>query len=781
MTTGFVDTSTNMVRTVQNAIEGYSMGALRALAQEPVQNAKDAKRGPTARVEYRLHKRQAEDGGAYYMLTVTDSGTSGLIGPTLTRTQREKRGDELANGENWAAFEGQGFTKKGNEDPLGSRGQGKSAFLYHSRPHEFSRRERERYLMLYDTLLDGGEYRLGIRYAMPADRVKEPPLLDDDARTAVASQAFDVGDGTLVDLELEPLRQIGTRVIVPFLSEEATTAFRSGELARWLQRLWWRAIQTEELRITVVDDSGNSWDIGPPTWWESEPWRMPNETVMSWENIPVDDGLNIKRLVLLYDHELADDEISCGSDRPQCAGVQLLRSRQWIETFDLRDHVPPQYRQGFRGFAEFERRLEQELGRAENPQHESFNGQFSSVRRVRQEIGGRVGEFAKLQGWISATKARDLSERDQDSATEFIRTFANVASRNNWQSISGRNEPASEPALKWQCTLSLDYPTPKTARVDWGDSISNVGITIHVDPPAGHHPATASLEISREGAASPMSVQTHGIEINNGFCFAQLGSFQIIRGSGNTGKIQCPEPGEYSLRAVVSYRGQRVASAMRRIYVQCDPPSPPEAKPHTLSVSVQNLSRPGEKRVNDGDEIAILVTVTNRSTDDVTLHLDASFENLYLEGSGQVHLKGVPLRDVVSRQAAVSQNLRLHTSEPNQPDGLYQVMEPGRYHVRADLRLTDGGDALAHSSKSLFFEVDPAGPQSDLPFELRAWEDESVHPRWELIQETGECWVLRYPVRYPVYQELPEQRRRVSKLSGRAAFIAEICADGLLE
>ena len=781
MTTGFVDTSTNMVRDVQNAIEGYDMGALRALAQEPVQNSKDAKRSSKAKIEYRLHERRSKDGWAYYLLTVTDSGTSGLIGPTLTRTQLEERGDELQDGENWAAFEGQGFTKKERQGSLGSRGQGKSAFLYHSRPNEYSLDRRERYLMLYDTVLDDGEYRLGIRYAMPADRVKEPPLFGDDARTAVASREFNVGDGTLVNLSLEPLSEIGARVIVPFLSTEAITAFRSGELMCWLQRLWWRAIQIGELEITVVDEAGISQTIEPPKWWMVEPWRTRESNVLAWKDIPIDEGLKIKRLVLLYDPEIADDEIACDSDRPQWAGVQLLRSRQWIETFDLRDRVPPQYRQGFRGFAEFERRLEQELENAEKPQHESFNGQRSAVRRIRQEIGNRVEEFAQHQGWISVAKTRDLSERDQESAIEFIRTFASVSGRKNSQTSGANNEPTLELALKWQCSLYLDYPTPTTARVNWGESIENVGITIGVDPSAGHHRATASLEISQDGAGYQTIVRSHEIEVVDGFYFAQVGSFQIIHGNASEGKIQCPEPGEYRLRAIISHRGQRVVSATRRIYVQCDPPAPPESKPHTLSVSVQNLSRPGEQRINDGDEIAILVTVTNRSTDDVTLQLDASFENIYLKGSGEISLKGVPPGDVLTRKAAVSQRLQLFNSEPSQHSGIYQVLAPGRYHVRADLQLPDGGDVLAHSSKAVFFEVDPAGPQSDLPFELRAWEDEDVHPRWELMQEMDDQWVLRYPVHYPMYQELPEQRRRGSRLSGRTSFIADICADGLLE
>ncbi len=133
MTPHLVSTPSNMVSSVRNAIESYQMGPLRALAQEPVQNALDEKSAPQVRVEYRLHARSTTDGNPYYLLTITDSGTGGLKGPVLTPEQLDERGYKLNDGENWAAFEGQGFTEKSGGD-LGNRGQGKSAFLYHSNP-----------------------------------------------------------------------------------------------------------------------------------------------------------------------------------------------------------------------------------------------------------------------------------------------------------------------------------------------------------------------------------------------------------------------------------------------------------------------------------------------------------------------------------------------------------------------------------------------------------------------------------------------------------------------
>ena len=63
--------------------DSYADGEIRALAQEPVQNAKDAcYRGEVVNVEYRLMRRLANDGKPFYMLTVTDQGTTGLCGET---------------------------------------------------------------------------------------------------------------------------------------------------------------------------------------------------------------------------------------------------------------------------------------------------------------------------------------------------------------------------------------------------------------------------------------------------------------------------------------------------------------------------------------------------------------------------------------------------------------------------------------------------------------------------------------------------------------------------
>ena len=307
MTPHLVSTPSNMVTSVRNAIESYQMGPLRALAQEPVQNALDEKSAPQVRVEYQLHTRSAPDGTAYYLLTITDSGTGGLKGPVLTPEQLDERGYKLNDGENWAAFEGQGFTEKSGGD-LGNRGQGKSAFLYHSNPTAILNDGRERNLTLYDTLLADGEYRFGMRYAQPIDKIMSPPYYGDDARLTIMDE-HTVETGLAVSLNLEPLTNTGARIIIPFATKGAIDAIHNRELHRWLQRCWWRAIQTKRLEIAVTDEHGNTELIRPPTWWESEPWTTPDANTHEFNDLPVGDGLTIKRIVVHYDPDLQADEI----------------------------------------------------------------------------------------------------------------------------------------------------------------------------------------------------------------------------------------------------------------------------------------------------------------------------------------------------------------------------------------------------------------------------------------------------------------------------------------
>lgn len=778
MTSQLVPTPSNMVSTIRNAIESYQMGPLRALAQEPVQNALDEKRASTVRVEYRLHKRSPADGTEYYLLTITDSGTGGLKGPVLSPEDLDAIGYRLEDGQNWAAFEGQGFTEK-NEGDLGSRGQGKSATLYHSNPSMILSDDRERKLILYDTLLENGNYRFGMRYAQPADKILAPPLYGDDARITVMNEHV-VETGLTVLLELDELTEIGTRIIIPFVTEDALAAIHNRELHGWLQRCWWRSIQAKNLEITVTDEDGNTETIQPPVWWQDEPWNGDAPNVAVYSDLEIANGLKIKRVVISYDPDMEFDEIPRYS--PQYAGIQLLRGQQWIETINFNEcsSVPADRRRGLRAFAEFDQLLERELKHAEKPQHENFDGRHQYVSETKSQIRAAVDQFAKDQGWAQDTKTEQASKLDQEHAADFLTTFINPP-KNPASQNKNQLDIDTPPAYQWECALTLQFPDQNSNRVDWGQIINDVTANITVEPVPAHRRAQLSLEITRQDNHVTTVVQTREIELAGSMHTHNFGDFRIIRGMAHDGHISCPEEGIYTLNAYLTHAGQRVASASKRLYVQTEPPGPPEKNPFTFSVAVQNLSEPGSIRINSGDEVLIHIAAKNRTTDPATITLTASLEDHLLCDATQISLPATPAGDTPQPVTGLEEHLRLYTELPPNPPGTAIKLDPGRQIIRADITIQGQDHEPVHASRTIFFEVNPAGQTPDLPFHLQAIEQEGPHPMWDLELTPPDQWTLLYHAHHPIHRELRNLASSSGKTGGRLAFITEICASALLE
>ena len=772
MISQFVPTATNMVTGVRNIIDGYAMGHLRALAQEPVQNAKDAAPQGRACVEYRLHKRRSQEQDVY-TLTITDSNTTGLRGPVRSLADLAQ-GGPLSEGENWAAFEGMGYTKKSSEEALGSRGQGKAAYLYHSNLPRLACGQ-ERMMMLYDTLLPDGEYRLGVRYANPSDTVLNPPFLGDEARSVVVSH-YVLDDGTAIDLSLEPLNQVGTRVIVPHLKEEVVDAIHSGELCQWLQRCWWRAIQTG-LAIDVVDEHGVIQPVFVPDWWANEPWRNPHPGVRTYENIDAGDGLQIKRIVLLYDESLneSDDEFW---------GVQLLRGQQWIETLEketLSDYIPRDRRSGFRGFVEFDRRAERELHRAENSQHERFYRTFSGVKTLIAVIEDKVKEFAEEQGWGGRESTQPAPERESAVALEFLR-FLSPRRRSRLSQGSGSTDALQmtmDSVERWECDLRLDFPDPRSARVDWGQHISNLEVHVRLQPAALSRHATVSLELaSADGVASQVIASDEPVHLQNGDGVTGFGDFQIITGAPGPRKLQCMQKGKWQLIARVQVDGNEVARASRSMFVNEDPPER-HSKPYTLSISAENHST-GQRRINSGETIGVQISVTNHTPDAQTLNVTASLGPLLLADMTPVQTPGTPAGATPSRISGVQSRVAVNPTAPSVPPQQSVHLPPGKHALSADLYLN--GENVAHASRMLDIEVDPVQPQDWPPFAIEQVSGAGPHPRWQFHKKNPDDWILQYPPKYPLYRALQQSPSQANaQLTGVSAFVVDVCAEGVIE
>jgi hypothetical protein len=748
-----------MVQEVRNIVEGYRMSPLRALAQDPVQNALDARQSgitEPVKVEYRLFERQLDGSASMYILTVTDSNTTGLLGPALSPDDLHAHAEEtgylqLRPDENWAAWEAMGYTKIG-EDALGSRGQGKAAFLYHSR-HQTgikgpSGHPLERMIILYDSLTLDGKYRLGVRLARPEDVVRNPPYEGDEARQIIRTSWNEL-PGFSVPLLLEPLTEIGTRVIVPFLTHDAVQAIRSGEIGRWLERCWWRAVQKNRIEIVVDTGTGAPTRIGVPTWWRGEPWnnrQIPSNMFVSSENVPLEAGspLKIKRIVLLHDAGLQFDEIP---DLPsQYSGIQLIRGDQWIETLGASekysDYIPRDKRAGFRGFVEFDRALEVKLREeVESPQHDSFHRRVF-VRQIDAHLGRAVKEFAERQGWL--TEERRPAEED-NVAQEILSTVVDTFLSEN---IPGRRR--RRPAVTWACDIELEFPHPESARVEWGEAVRNITVTCSHEPPDQRRDVNINLSIV-DPEGQQIDIASRNRQTSDGSAGVDFGDIIIVKVARRSGEVTCRDPGKYRLRAQCISEGTVVATANRCIYVHTDPP-PRNARDYGVDISVHNASA-DRIRMNHGEAINIAITVSNRTSESAQLTLNASLGPLLVADSQQVSLPGRPEGDAPSSRMFRYMNINIFTSTPDPPPSTqFVVLEPGRHSAEADVYNSDG-EVVAHATKAVYIETEPEEGETGLPFEVKPREGgRSYYPVWELEPATGnENWTLWYAREHPTY------------------------------
>ena len=783
----------NMVQDVRNIVGGYKMGPLRALAQDPVQNSYDARRQgiiEPVRVEYHLHERRLDSGDTMFLLTVRDGNTTGLLGPALSTQDLQRRAEEsrylqLHPDENWAAWEAMGYTKIG-QDALGSRGQGKASFLYHSRHpteiHGPDRRPLERMIILYDSLLENGLYRLGVRLARPDDNILFPPYEGETAKRIVQT-AWTGWEGPAIPLSLDPLSETGTRVIVPFLSEEAVEAFWSGEMVRWLERCWWRAIQGGVLEITVRVGCGQPVTVGVPAWWRNEPWRLsplPDNIYLD-ENIRLDPGspLKIKRIVLMHDSGLPSDEVP---DWPvQYSGIQLLRNKQWIETLGaaekFADFIPRDKRPGFRGFVEFDRRLDRELRPEESPQHDTFLRRRLFVRQIDTHIKDVVHRFAERRGWLGAEVS---PVREDRVAQEILGTVVDTFLP---ESITGRRT-RRRPAVIWTCDLDLDFPRDDSARVEWGETIRNIVATCRHDPADQRRDVGVTLSIV-DPDGGQTEVASRRRVTGNGHAGVEFGDITIVRVSHKHGEVACCQPGRYRLRIQCVSEGRVVTSANRNIYVRTDPP-PRVSRDYAVDISVHNAST-DRVRINHGEAINVAVTLTNRTGNAATLTVNGSLGPLLLADSVQVVLPGRPQGDAPSSRMLRYMGIRIFTAPPQQPQpGLSVVLEPGRRSVDVDVYDLNG-EVVAHATKAVFIETDPERGEAGLPFEVRPREEQGGHyPIWELDPPAGErtYWLLRYARQHPTYQAAvaaDRSRPEGSWLYGTRHFWVETYCCALVE
>ncbi len=386
---------------------------------------------------------------------------------------------------------------------------------------------------------------------------------------------------------------------------------------------------------------------------------------------------------------------------------------------------------------------------------------------------------------VSASQ-QTVSQREKDTHIRFLETFLNPNGRKP-KPAQGKGEPEGK-QLIWDLRLDLEYPDPKSARVDWGQSIRDVYVEV-VCEPGDELLGSADLILEWvDATGKPKELIRIEAAIGNSWDAGriqepfELGEWQIHRGNVERERvINCPSSGEYQLRAVVEYRGERVKSASRKVYVQDEPPSPPAKNSITLSINAVNADDGNKRRIDHGEVLHIEFKTRNRLHDAASVFLNATFCDEVFARGMPVELSGTPVGDSPTPQPILTEKRQLLDPLQSAPlpvaDTLILKMPEtsGIFPVRAEL-LDEQGKRIANSSKPVYFQRDPGRAKNDLPFEIRL--ESQQKEMWKLNRELTE---LTYPGDYPLRKELPDVQRQHRLLQGKNAFIAEISANGLLE
>lgn len=766
--------------------DSYNDGEIRALAQEPVQNAKDARLHTNiVRVEYRLTPKMDIYGNRLYVLTVTDSGTTGLSGtvkPSKTDLARASDADRATM--KWYHFERMFDSKKGAQS-IGSRGWGKSIFLHCSNVPGDSIKS----IMLYDTLTSDSEYRFGRMMVLNDDLVAlETPLTGMDARKGMENPNY-VPEGARLALPLASgsLNEPGTRIVVPYLRSSAVKAFKDGSLIAWLQYLWWRPISEGDLTITVIDDeTKKSKEVTEPPWWERDSWSADALTrdkpqnlfgncwIQVKEDIDIGKRCTIQTLALTYDPDLSEDTSATGG--PSYAGIQMLRAGQCIQTFWDFDRIPNEFKPHLRGFVEFDADTDVLLRKRENSQHDGFDRRSIMGNPIIPRLQAEMESFALAVGLIKQTKKESTGPSDQERQTvQFVidkLLSGGIGKLPNENPGDDGNSKADRP---WDIDILLSYPNPSTTKVNWRQRITNIHMAVNASPDNPGRNLRFAIEwLFPDGKLQNLREIKSHVPIQT----MQLRDLVLVSANSKlAGSLQC-QAGVHRIRAAV-YSGKKlVAKKARRVHVEMDPPERPE-RPYTVSISAENVTSIGDKRIEHGDKLRLQINGRNRTLE------DCSAELLLRMHDGERLLFGKFITMKARRLGESDIRHDLHRMEitvvrsddsENRYDSNSRTLSlvPGRQTLRCYL-VADGNE-LADGPHTLHFEVESPGTQRNSPFEPARALNKGA-PMWRLDMSRS---TLIFAPDNPLYRALESHSNSKSAI-GNSPYLLEVTVNGLLE
>ena len=451
------DAVANYISICHSIADSYPVSIAHGLQKDAIQNSVDARKGKKLPVHVVFQVIENEHGT---FLTFTDSNTVGLTGDVMGSASGYRN---LGSDDHWARFEAFAFTKN-DPDALGARGQGKFIFLRASR----------QYKMVYDTLRDDGVYRLGATQATETGRQVYPHYGESWEDSTAKAKLFEL-------CGLEPLREVGTRVIVCDPLPEVLEEIESDDFERAIQETWLCAIEKQQLNVQINTARGSK-VIGMPS-----PYPLPDADtpdVKTWiyekdfndfEISSADGTFKIKKF-----HAACFREDSIQDD---LQGIAIVQNGMKISSLNL-GMAPPDIAGRITGFIEFDRELDRELrkGKNQHPNHYDLKWRGSTPRAIKQFINKQLNAFGRQKlgiGENEKEKQKRLQNSAEKEAMELFRRFAPDVDLRSPRPGPGPGpadpnpDPQPPPHKEIGLMVRTRFPDEgKKPRIDWGETIS---------------------------------------------------------------------------------------------------------------------------------------------------------------------------------------------------------------------------------------------------------------------------------------------------------------------
>jgi len=433
-------TPINWKSEIDEIVDGYetepAKGLVHGLQKDAIQNGwghRKNKKGNKWRFVFELTESKGKQ-----LLIFYDEGTTGLTGPNLSTYDINNRSDALPPDYKLARFTSMKYS--GGNEGAGLYGRGK--LLFQAASKEYS--------IYFDTLTEQEGYRANWR-----------KLKVRDLRVGTkAKEGKEAKDFLKKEVGIEPLKKVGTRVIIVSPRDEIVKAIKNGEFLECIEETWWKII--EKGAIICVKYNGKQKTAKVPPDYANIPVNNQNGwKVWFKKNIEPRAKYRMKKLHFLISPQEINEELR---------GVYLYRKDMKVGCIEL--DIPPKIKKHFFGYIELDKYWEEEAENIEDLQHYGFkNKRLTAYQLLKETVNSEFEEFMEELGLKKKRHSED--EVLRKDFEEISREISEMLSRLDIEAL-GEGRKMEPILVRW---AGAEFPSNNSV-VTTGDEVKNIRFKI---------------------------------------------------------------------------------------------------------------------------------------------------------------------------------------------------------------------------------------------------------------------------------------------------------------